>query len=557
MKFYPFILVFFLSVLTQPTKAQLISQKKEYTRADTLRGALRPERTCFDVTYYDLNIRIDTAEKTISGSNTVYFRAQNDFQTLQLDLFDNMKIVNVTAAGKELRYRREFNAVFVEMNDVVKQGTLGSLTVNYYGKPQIAKRAPWDGGFTWTKDNNGKLWMAVSCEGIGASLWWPCKDYLGDEPDSMRISCTIPSGLKCISNGNLESEKRHADGTSTFNWLVSYPINTYNVTLNVGDYEHLHDEYTAADESTLSLDYYVMRYNMDKAKIQFDQVKPMLRCYEKYLGKYPFWNDGYALVETPYLGMEHQGAIAYGNKYLTGYAGSDYSRIGLTFDYIIIHESGHEWWGNSVSCKDIADMWIHESFCTYTESIYVECMYDSATAQKYINAKKPHVENKFPMVGKYDVNEEGDGDMYSKGALFLNTLRHALNKDELWWSIIKCMSDTAFKMKNIGYQDVVNYFSRQTGKDLSAVFEQYYKYPSIPTLEYGLKKLKKGEYELRYRWQTDVRNFNMPVYVSSDKVFNRRLEATNEFKTISIKLRKEADFQVNDDWMYINVKKVL
>ncbi|MFN8322612.1 MAG: M1 family metallopeptidase [Chitinophagales bacterium] len=557
MKFYPFILVFFLSVLTQPTKAQLISQKKEYTRADTLRGALRPERTCFDVTYYDLNIRIDTAEKTISGSNTVYFRAQNDFQTLQLDLFDNMKIVNVTAAGKELRYRREFNAVFVEMNDVVKQGTSGSLTVNYYGKPQIAKRAPWDGGFTWTKDNNGKLWMAVSCEGIGASLWWPCKDYLGDEPDSMRISCTIPSGLKCISNGNLESEKRHADGASTFNWLVSYPINTYNVTLNVGDYEHLHDEYTAADESTLSLDYYVMRYNMDKAKIQFDQVKPMLRCYEKYLGKYPFWNDGYALVETPYLGMEHQGAIAYGNKYLTGYAGSDYSRIGLTFDYIIIHESGHEWWGNSVSCKDIADMWIHESFCTYTESIYVECMYDSATAQKYINAKKPHVENKFPMVGKYDVNEEGDGDMYSKGALFLNTLRHALNKDELWWSIIKCMSDTAFKMKNIGYQDVVNYFSRQTGKDLSAVFEQYYKYPSIPTLEYGLKKLKKGEYELRYRWQTDVRNFNMPVYVSSDKVFNRRLEATNEFKTISIKLRKEADFQVNDDWMYINVKKVL
>jgi aminopeptidase N len=296
-----------------------------------------------------------------------------------------------------------------------------------------------------------------------------------------------------------------------------------------------------------------MRYNLDKSKLQFMQVKPMLKCYEKYLGKYPFWNDGYALVETPYLGMEHQGAIAYGNKYLTGYAGTDYSRIGLDFDYIIIHESGHEWWGNSVSCKDIADMWIHEGFCTYTESIYVEYMFGYDTAMKYINAHKAHVGNKKPIVGIYGVNEEGDGDMYSKGSLFLNTLRSVVNDDKKWWSIIKGMSDTAFKFKNIGYEDVVNYFSTKTGKDLSAVFEQYLKFPKIPVFEYSLKKVKKGEFELSYHWVTDVAGFKMPVIVNA----NERLNSTNELQTTTIKLKKETDFKVSEDLEYIEVRKQL
>jgi aminopeptidase N len=299
-----------------------------------------------------------------------------------------------------------------------------------------------------------------------------------------------------------------------------------------------------------------MRYNLDKAKLQFTQVKPMLKCYEKYLGKYPFWNDGYALVETPYLGMEHQGAIAYGNKYLTGYAGSDYSRIGLDFDYIIIHETAHEWWGNSVSCKDLADMWIHESFATYTESIYVECMFDYATAMKYINAKKSHVGNKAPVVGIYGVNEEGNGDMYHKGSLFLNTLRHVVNDDTRWWSIIKGMCDTTFKMRNIGYEDVVNYFSKKTARDLSSVFEQYLKHPHLPVFEYKLKKVKRGEFELKYRWVTDVSNFDMPVFVSS-KDGSQVLNCTNQFQTTTINLRKEADFKADENKEYIEVKKII
>lgn len=549
-------LFLFFSLFTFYTSiAQLTEQSKTYNRGDTLRGALRPERTCYDVTFYKLYVRLDTAQKSIVGNNKILFNTVENFQTLQLDLFENMKIISITSAGKELKYRREFNAVFVDMNEPMKAGSKGEITVNYYGKPTIAKRAPWDGGFTWSYDSTGNLWMGVSCEGIGASLWWPCKDYLGDEPDSMDITCNVPKGLRCVSNGKEHPSKVEQNKTTTYHWFVSYPINSYNVTLNVGDYVSFHDEYEAEDKSILDLDYYVMRYNLEKAKAHFTQVKPMLKCYEKYLGKYPFWKDGYALVETPYVGMEHQGAIAYGNKYLTGYSGSDYSRIGLDFDYIIIHETGHEWWGNSVSCKDIADMWIHESFCTYTEAIYVECMFGYATALKYLSAKKDHVGNKETIVGKYDVNEEGDGDMYNKGALFLNTLRHAVNNDILWWGLIKNMSDTTFKMKNISYQDVVNYFNQKTGKDLTPVFEQYLKHPKIPVFEYNLKKISGKKYELSYRWQTDVRNFEMPVFISSKGNKKQMINATNGFQDITIKLRKEEDFKVNKDLMYIESKK--
>jgi len=535
----------------------LTIQKKSFTRADSLRGSLRPERTCFDVHYYDLDIAVDTLKKSITGSNTIGFVVVEDFITMQLDLFENMKIVNILYGGKELRYRREFNAVFVTFPEPMTQGTSGEIKVNYYGQPIIAKRPPWDGGFTWQTDKNGNPWIGVSCEGIGASLWWPCKDYLGDEPDSMRIRCNVPTGLFCAANGNLELQERKTNGTTTFHWLVTYPINNYNVTLNIGDYVTLHDEYTAADGSVLSLDYYVLRDNKAKAKAHFTQVKPMLECYEKFLGKYPFWNDGYALVETPYLGMEHQGAIAYGNKYQTGYAGRDFSGIGLDFDYIIIHETGHEWWGNSVSCKDIADMWIHESFCTYSEAIYVECMYGYETAMRYINAKKPSVGNKAPIVGPYGVNEEGDGDMYNKGMLFLNTLRHITNNDEVWWNTIKGMSDTVFAHSNIEYKDVVGFMGYRTGRNLAAIFEQYLKYADIPVLEYKLEKVKGKEYKFTYSWKSDVKYFfAMPFYLSTSKNSYRQIEATDQPQTITIELNNEKDFDINQTWMYIKTKKL-
>ena len=553
-----FRLIVFLMLLAQVVSAQsLLDQQDKYTRADTLRGSLRPERTCFDVTFYELNIRIDTALKSISGSNKIVYKTVEDFTTLQIDLYDNMDIDSIVVAGQSAKYRRDFNAVFVTMPAKMAKGTTGEMMVYYHGRPVIAKRPPWDGGFTWTEDNNGELWMAVSCEGMGASLWWPNKDYLGDEPDSMRIICTVPNGLKCISNGVEEKEVANADKTTAFYWKVSYPINNYNVTLNVGEYEHLTDEYVAEDGAKLALDYYVMPYNLTKAKDQFKQVKPMLKCYEKYLGKYPFWNDGYALVETPYLGMEHQGAIAYGNKYKTGYAGHDFSRIGLTFDYIIIHESAHEYWGNSVSCYDLADMWIHESLATYTESIYVDCVYGADTSLLYINAKRSSVGNKKTIVGNYGVNEEGDGDMYNKGMLFFHTLRHVVNDDTKWWGIIKGMCDTTFKFKNIGYNDVVNYFNQKTGMNLSPVFEQYLRHAKIPVLQYSLKKVKGHTFKLSYKWRVDAKGFSMPFFASVTGNPDLHLTGTDALQEITITLNKEKDFLIREDLGYFNIDRTL
>lgn len=547
---FPAIFFFFNIANSQ----SLTEQKVKYTRADTLRGMLRPERTCYDVTFYELNVKVDTTTLSITGSNRIVFNTLQDFKTMQIDLFDTMSIKEITTPdGKRLKYRRDSNAVFVEMPETIKKGDRAEIIVQYYGKPIIAKYPPWEGGFTWTHDSTGSFWAGVSCEGMGASSWWPCKDYLGDEPDSMRIICTVPNGLQDISNGLEERVVSNADNTTTFYWMVHYPINNYDVTLNIANYAHFSDEYTAMDGSKLALNYYVLPYDLERARIQFQQVKPMLRCYEKYLGKYPFWNDGYKLVQTSYLGMEHQEAISYGNRYLNGYLGRDYSRIGLHFDYIIIHESAHEWWGNSVSCSDLADMWIHEAFATYTESLYVDCMYGPDTALLYINAKKRYVGNKEPIVGTYGVNQQGSGDMYEKGSLFLNTLRHVVNNDKVWWSTFKGACDTAFKYKTTNYNEIVAYFDKKTGLKLDDLFEQYLKYPKIPVLQYRLKKKRKS-FEMTYRWITDVKNFNMPFVITTNDG-SQRLNATNDWQTTPIKIQKASDLVIDDDLMYFEEKK--
>lgn len=532
----------------------LHAQRAEFTRADSLRGSLRPERTCYDVKSYDLHLRVDTTNQSISGSNRISFQALQDFKKLQIDLFANMSIQRITFKGAELKYRREFDAVFVEFSENVVAGSTENITVYFSGKPLIAKNPPWDGGFTWTQDNHGLPWIGVSCQGIGASLWWPTKEDPADEPEKMNLHINVPNGLRCVANGNEENPTTSADGTTTYHWNISYPINNYNVSINIGDYVHLHDTYRAEDGDTLSLDYYVIRDNRQKAISQFRQVKPMLACYEKFLGKYPFWNDGYALIETPYLGMEHQSGIAYGNRYKTGYAGMDRSGMNLPFDYIIIHETGHEWWGNSVTCRDLADMWIHESFCTYTEAIYVECMYNYDTAMTYVNALRNSVSNTKPIIGVYGVNREGHGDMYVKGMLFLNTLRHVVNNDDIWWPMIKNMSDTTFKMTAVNYDDVVTFFNQKSGMDLTRVFEQYVKHPSVPELEYCIKK-KKGKMIVSYRWKAQVEGFDMPIDVNiGDEHF--RLKPGTSWKSLSVDHPKDDRLLIDDRKFYIRKKQV-
>jgi len=538
-------------------KAQLLDgQDKTFTHADSLRGGIKVERSCYDVTFYDLNIDLDFNTHELSGFNKVCFTARQDMKLMQLDLFDNMKIDSIMHQGIKLSYKRDCNAVFITLDNTLKYGMHDSLMFYYHGTPIIAKHAPWDGGFVWTQDKDGKPWLGVACEGKGASLWWPTKEYLGDECDSMHVTCTFPGDLYFAGNGQAFLDRKNADGTRTQGWRVTYPINNYNVTLNIGNYTHFSDVYVSKESGKqLDLDYYVMPYNLEKAKKQFTQVKPMLAIYEKQIGAYPFWNDGYALVETPYLGMEHQGAIAYGNDYLTGYHGKDFSRIGLDFDYIIIHESGHEWWGNSVSCKDIADMWIHESFCTYTEAIYVEAMYGKKKALEYINAKKESVGNKHPIVGVYGVNEEGDGDMYNKGMLFLNAVRTVVNNDSLWFGMLKDMATNRFYLKTVSYDDIVQYMTAKTHKDMKALFDQYLKHPNIPTLLYRIEDKNKFMKTFYYKWKVDVPGFYMKFNYQINGKKKDYEWGQDQWRSTDIRCRKIKKFWVDQDHSYINVEK--
>ena len=530
---------------------------QEFSRKDSLRGELTPLRTCYDVTFYNLDVTIDEKERFIERSfNEIHFIATADFETFQIDLAENMEILIIEFEQTDLDFEREFDAVFVNFPRVIKKGEKQMIRVWYDGYPREAVNAPWDGGFSWKKDKNDNPWIGVSCQGLGASVWWPNKDHQSDEPDSMRITVSARKPLKIICNGNLRSEtiiwnSHLQDSLNRTEWFVSYPINNYNITLNIGDYIHFQDEYVSG-EDTLDLSYYVLSYNEEKAKKHFEQVKPMMSCFEKYFGKYPFWEDGYALVETPYLGMEHQSAIAYGNDYLPGYHGSLGYSGGLEFDYIIIHETGHEWWGNSITTNDIADMWIHEGFCTYSEALYVECMYGYNQMLEYVNNQKRFIRNKSPIVGCYHVNHQGSGDMYQKASGMLHTLRTLIEDDELWFSIIRDISDK-FKYKTINASDIMTFIMQRTEKDLTVFFSQYLNNSDLPEFQYQL--IKEGRNTtIKYRWEA-IEGFDMPLLINSNNK-DFWIYPNNNWKEMSLGKIDSRDFSVKEELFLLDIKKV-
>ncbi|HCN83113.1 MAG TPA: peptidase M1 [Sphingobacteriaceae bacterium] len=523
---------------------------RSFSRADSLRGNLTPLRTCYDINYYHLDVKVNIDEKFISGSNLFVFTAVNDFKHLQFDLFANLNIQRVLYKGKELKFTREFNAVFVDFPKIIRKGNRDEFQVFYSGNPTIARRAPWDGGFVFAKDQSGKPWVAVACQGFGASSWWPTKDHQADEVDSMEISISVPPGLMDVSNGRLRSTKKMQDGYTQYNWAVSYPINNYTVTVNIADYAHFMDSY-AGKNGKLSLDYYVLRENLEKAKVQFGaDVKPMFDCFENWFGPYPFYRDGYKLVETPYLGMEHQSAVAYGNKYMKGYLGRDLSGtgLGLKWDYIIIHETAHEWWGNSITAKDVADMWIHEGFASYAEGVFVEFKEGKEAGANYIKGLRRTIRNDRPIIGPYNVNQEGSGDMYSKGANLLHTVRTVINDDAKWQEILRGLNKD-LGLKTTTTEEVVQYINTKSGKDLTKIFDQYLRYKDLPVLE-----LKRSGNSISYRWNADVADFDMPVRIKiSDKDW-MFIRPAKEWKSIS--LENTAALVVDTDNFYIIVKNL-
>ncbi|WP_026704939.1 M1 family metallopeptidase [Flavobacterium soli] len=535
--------IFILTLLTIATSVSA----QNFTRKDSLQGGFSFERMCFDVQRYDLNIKVNPDDRSVIGYNDITFKIIKPSKTIQLDLFENMQVDSIVFENKKLDYKREFGAVFIHFEKELLVDTLDKKLRFYYsGKPQVAENAPWDGGFVFNKDKNGKPWIGVAVQGTGASLWYPVKDSQSDEPDfGASIKVAVPNGLMNVSNGRFLGSEELKNGYTSWNWEVKNPINNYNITINIGDYVHLHDHHKGLD-----LDYYVIRGNEEKAKKHFEEVKPMMDCFQLKFGPYPFMGDGYKLIETSYLGMEHQSAVAYGNKYRKGYLGGDLSGtgIGLLFDFITIHETGHEWFGNSITSRDIADMWIHEGFTTYSETVFVECLYGYDKAIEYINGQKRLVSNEKKIIGNYSVNDAGPSDKYYKGALLLNTLRHVIDNDEKWWSMILKFSEN-YQHQIIDTKTVIDFFNSQSKMNLTPIFDQYLKFKDIPVLEFQ----KKGK-GFEYRWKANVADFDMPV----DVLYNQkeiRLFPTTDWKKLDSSIKNISNLEVLTNQFYIDVLK--
>jgi len=539
--------IFFISFLiTNSTIAQeLLGSKEEaFTRQDSLRGSITKERAWWDLKNYHLNIKVNPDDKTISGSNTIRYKVLSSYNRMQIDLQEPLKITKVTQDGSELKYQREGNVYYIDLVSAQIIGEVKEVQVFYGGKPKVAVNPPWDGGITWNKDKNGKPFIASSCQGLGASVWWPNKDHMYDEVDDMLISVNVPINLIDVSNGRLQSITVLKDGSRTFNWYVSNPINNYGVNINIGDYVSF-SEVFKGEKGDLNCDYYVLKDNLEKAKIHFQDAPKMLKAFEHWFGPYPFYEDSYKLVEAPYLGMEHQSSVTYGNGFKNGYRGSDLSGTGwgLKFDFIIIHESGHEWFANNITYKDIADMWIHESFTNYSESLFVEYYYGKEAGAEYVRGTRKNILNDKPIIGKYDVNNEGSGDMYYKGGNMLHSLRQILNNDEKWRAILRDLNST-FYHQTVTTKQIEDYLSKNVGIDLKPFFDQYLRDIRIPTLEYKIQ----GK-NLKYRWVNCVPSFNMPLKIKlngKDQWLKPQTKWTTLTQTAKIlKLEVDKDFYVN------------
>ena len=480
-----------------------------FTHQDTLRGSITPERVWWDLNYYHLDIAVNPKTKSIKGKNTIRYTILKPYQTLQIDLQEPMRITKAIQDGKELTVNKDGNAHFIALKKPqIKINTQEKIEIYYEGTPRVAVRAPWDGGISWKTDNNGIDFIASSCQGLGASVWWPNKDHMYDEVDSMKISVNVPKHLMNISNGRLQSVVEKDNETTTYNWVVTNPINNYGVNINIGDYVHFSEVYQG-EKGPLDMDYYVLRDHLENAKKQFKDAPKMMKAFEHWFGPYPFYKDSFKLVEVPYLGMEHQSSVTYGNQYKQGYLGRDLSGTGwgLKFDFIIIHESGHEWFANNITYKDAADMWIHEGFTAYSENLFLDYYYGSEASADYVIGTRANIQNDKPIIGTYNVNSEGSSDMYYKGANMLHTLRQLVNNDEKWRQMLRGLNNT-FYHQTVTTQEIENYISEFLGLNLTAFFNQYLRDVRIPNFEYSIVNN-----ELSYRWNNVVENFEMPIEI--------------------------------------------
>ena len=557
--------IYTLFFICQYSCSQPLQQKGVFTKKDTLRGSITPERAWWDVASYTIFVEPDFRNRSIKGWNDIAFDINSDGSNrkMQIDLQQPMQIDSIIFNNRKIKsFKRNGNVYFIDFGNykfkaartLVKKEKaipLHTIRIYFHGQPVIAKNPPWDGGWIFARDAKNNPWMTVACQGLGASVWYPCKDHQSDEPDGgATVLVKVPDSLNAVANGKLTRKTSPSEGSVVYEWQVKNPINNYNIVPYIGKYTSWQEEFIGENGKNLSLEYWVLDYNKSKAQKQFERdVKPMLKCFEYWFGPYPFYDDGFKLVESPHLGMEHQSAIAYGNQYRNGYLGMDLSGSGWgkNWDYIIVHEAGHEWFGNNITTKDIADMWVHEGFTMYSEVLFVECQYGKEAGNEYCQGIRNNIDNDIPVIGPYGVNQEGSGDMYNKGANLIHTIRQVINDDSLFRKILRGLN-ADFRHKTVNSKDVESYISKQAKKDFSKIFDQYLRTIKIPVLEYKVK----GD-NISYRWNNCVDGFNMPVQM---KQSGEWLKPTTSWQQVTGTSELLENFQVNPNF-YISVKKVI
>ena len=551
-----FLLLLCFNCLGFNTNAQLLITKNIFTHADTLRGSNGPGRDWWDVLKYDLHVKFNLVDSTISGYNIIQLKVLKHGEAMQIDLqepmildsvFYSRKFENGTIPTTVSNFKKEGNAYFFKF-DQDEHIKITNLTVYYHGKPRVAINPPWDGGLIWKKDQYNNPWVSIACQGLGASVWYPCKDIQSDEPDSAEMHITCPDTLICVGNGRYRGKIENGDGTATYDWAVVNPINNYCLIPYIGKYVHF-GELFKGEKGDLSMDYWVLDYNLEKAKKQFTDAPKMIKAFEYWFGPYPFYEDGYKLVDAPHLGMEHQSATAYGNGYLNGYHGTDLSGTGwgMKWDFIIVHESGHEWFANNITTKDIADMWVHEGFTNYSETLFTEYYYGKKAADEYVIGIRKNIKNDSPIIGPYGVNKEGSSDMYYKGANMLHTIRQIINNDILFRQILRGLNKE-FYHKTVTSKQIENYISTKSNINFSTIFDQYLRTIKVPVLEYKVDKNM-----VQYRYTNCIKDFKMPIKMGNND--NRWIKPATTWQTINLPAAAAAKFSIDPNF-YIITKKV-
>ncbi len=531
----------------------LLNSQTDFTNQDSLRGTLNSNRTWWDVVKYEITLQPDFATKTIQGKNEILIKKTGIKSLLQLDLHKALSVDSIyLGSSKRMSFTRDNNIILIDLSKVeFTEEDFFKLIVYYSGKPKEAVKAPWDGGWIFTKDEKGRPWMTVACQELGASSWFPCKDHQSDESDYGAVITVIaPDSLVVVANGEFRESSYldvNVSKLKATTWVVNNPINNYNIVPYIGKYVNFNEVYNG-EKGFLKCNYWVLDYELEKAKMQFKEVPKMLKCFEYWFGPYPFYEDGYKIVQAPYLGMEHQSAIAYGNKFQNGYLGKSLSDsdYGLKWDFILVHESGHEWFGNSITSKDIADMWIHESFTNYSETIFTDCIYGVQAGNEYEIGLRHLIKNDKPIIGNYGVNDQGSGDMYYKGSNMVHIIRQLVNDDERFRQLLRGLNRT-FYHRTVTSQDIEQYIIKFSNLDLTKLFDQYLRTTQIPLLEYKIENN-----QLLYHWVDCVQGFDLKIRLEN----GNWIFPSENWNILDQSINKIEDFKPDANF-FIKLRKIL